>query len=92
MSTKTPEEIEAMEQEVRAYREQQQREAAAAQREAAQPLIELVESDAFKALEEAIPTLEGLQVNNLRPHVDAIRHGLFGLRQTVDLLPAAPAE
>lgn len=92
---KTPEEIDAMEREVAQYRQQQAAQAAKDQREKAQPLIDLVQSDGFKALRDALPAIDQLATDTasypfLRPHLEAIRNGMFGLQQTVDALPQEP--
>lgn len=93
MANKTPEQIEDMRKQVEEFDRQQAVEQAEAARAQAKPLIDLVEGDAFKAIEAAIPALDELSVMmpDVRVHVDAIRHGCRGLRQTVELLPQLPA-
>lgn len=93
---KTPEEIAAMEEEVRAYRTQEAQAKTEETRTKAKPLVDLVQGDAWKALEEALPAVQELANDSetyphLRVHLDALRNGMFGLTQMVGFLPPDPA-
>lgn len=93
--SKTPEEIQAMEDEVRQYRAKEAEEQTKVMREKAQGLIDFVGGEPFAQLEAAVPDLETLAADGeafpfLRDHVAAVRNGLRGLRQTVDMLPQLP--
>lgn len=84
---KTPEEIQAMRDEIMQYDQQQAQARADAMREAAKPLADLVDSDALKQVEEALPGLRQLAIDQdetlpyLGVYCDALRNGITGLRQ-----------
>jgi hypothetical protein len=98
----TLQEVEEMERQVAAFRQRQAEEEQQARREAAAPLLDLVASDGFKAVRDAIPALEALALQEraqfpaLRPHVMAIETGLDGLAGMAAnmgyVAPAADAE
>lgn len=94
MKKKTPEEIQAMRDEVAAFDQEEATQRAKEQAETAKPLIDVVNSDNFAKLEEAVPVLDELvaKMPNIRVHVDALRHGLFGLRQEAGMFPAVDAQ
>lgn len=79
---KTPEEIAAMEEEVRQFRIAEAEEAAKQKLEAAQPLLEVLDREEFMKVEASIADLDNLvgQFPEIRVHVDALRHGVAGLR------------
>lgn len=92
-SRKSPEEIAAMEAEVRAWRAEEQAEAMKARREAGKPLLELAGSDGYAAVKTALPELDKLAAErgddfpNLRVYVDAIRNGMVGIDQLAAGMP-----
>lgn len=91
----TPERAAEMERELQEFRAQQAAENARATREQAAKLIATVDSEGFKSLHAALPELDALAADterypNLRVHLDALRHGMNGVRQVVEMLPAAP--
>lgn len=90
--TPTPEEIEAARKLVAEHDAKVAEEQRQARLEAVKPLTEIVEGEPFKTVESLIPTLVEMTktFEQLRPHVEAIRLGFFGLRQETNML-AAPA-
>lgn len=91
----TPEKAADMERQLAEYRQQQANQRARDMRAAATPLIDLVTSDGFKAVNDAMPALKTLAQDealfpDLGTHLNALRHGLTGVQQVVDLLPADP--
>lgn len=97
VSSKTPEQIAAMEEEVRLYRQQEAQTRADADREAAKPLVDLVESEAFAKVKAALPALDQLATSTLpalRVHFDALSHGIAGMEIVAGSfvsIPVSPA-
>lgn len=90
---KTPEEIQAMEDEVRAYRADEARSRADAARDQGKALADLVDSDGFKAMVAALPSLQRLAVDapeifpKLGVFVTAVENGVEGLVQLRGFIP-----
>ena len=100
---KTPEEIQVMEDEVRTYRAEESRKKAGELREAGKSLIEFVEGGTLEKVEEALPGLRQLALDQgdgmpyLSVYCDALHNGIIGLRRLrgtipgeVPTAPAAP--
>lgn len=92
----TPEQIEEMEAQIRAFRDEQHATAVAAAREAAKPLSDLVSSPAFAEVLAAVPVIEQLSLDgerfpDLRVHAAALRNGLEGInRVAAGFVPVDP--
>lgn len=86
----TPEEIEAMRKVIAEHDAKVAEERARERRAAAQPFLDIVEGDAFKALEADLPKLDELAETfpDIRVHVEAVSVGMFGLRQQASVLAA----
>ena len=98
VSSKTPEQIAAMEEEVRTYRAAEFEAAQAAKREAGKPVVDLARSDAFKAMRDGLPAVARLTVEqpelfpSLGIYVNALRNGLDGLETLAAGLAGPEAE
>lgn len=86
----TPEEIEAMRKMIAEHDARIAEERARERRAAAQPFLDIVEGDAFKALEADLPKLVelGQTMPDIAVHVEAVSVGMFGLRQQASFLEA----
>lgn len=87
----TPEEIEAMRKVIAEHDAKVAEERARERLAAAQPFLDIVDGDAFKALEADLPKLVGLAgtMDDIRVHVEAVSAGMFGLRQQASFLMGA---
>lgn len=94
VSRKTPEEIAAMEEEIRQYHSEAAAEAAQARLDAGKPIADLAGSDALKEVRAALPDLYRLAADkadlfpSLRTALDAINNGASLL---TEIAPAEPA-
>lgn len=92
MTKRTPQEIDAMEQEVRDYREAERRAADQAAREAAEPMIALLDDGTLQRLLDALPALDQVTSSasrfpTLRSGVNALRVGLESVVQELRSMP-----
>lgn len=87
----TPEEIEEMRKVIAEHDAKVAEARTRERRAAAQPFLDIVDGDGFKALEADLPNLVELAdtIRDIRVHVDALSAGMFGLRQQSSFLTGA---
>ena len=97
MTTRTPQEIDAMEQEVRDYREAERLAAEQALRDAAALMIDLLGAGTLQQVLDALAPIDAVPAGvaerypALRSGANALREGLESVMQAVRSLPAAEA-
>lgn len=90
----TPERAAEMEAQLATFRQQQAAQQADERKAKGKPLFDLVNSPAFAEVAEAVPAIDAISSDplfpSLRTHIDALRHGLAGLRLIAGTMPADP--
>lgn len=89
---RTLEEIEAMEQEVREYREAERRAADAAMRDRAAPMLALLNDGTLQRVLDALPALDTVEARStryptLRTGANATRVGIESVMQALRTIP-----
>ena len=97
MTKRTPQEIDAMEEEVHAYREAERRAAEQALRDAASQMIDLLGAGTLQQVLDALAPIDDVaeqvaaRLPTLRSGANALRVGLESVMQALRSLPAAEA-